>query len=105
MRNGLRYLSTAVSTARARWVNVAHPRPYSPGSLVTTLTTTSRMPAGAVTKVLTSVILIASPFAAGTGATGGCPRADERNHGSAAGAATAERVNSSRRFMGQLGGR
>ena len=56
IRNGLRYLSTAVSTARARWVKVAQPRPYRPGSLVSTLTTTSRMPAGAVRMVLTSVI-------------------------------------------------
>ena len=57
IRNGRRYLSTAVSTARARWVNVAQPSPYSPGSLVSTLTTTSRMPAGAVRMVFTSVIL------------------------------------------------
>src|SRR3954451_13975773 len=55
--NGLRYCSTAVTTASGRWVNVAQPRPYSPGSLVSTLTTTRRMPSGAVQIVLTLVIL------------------------------------------------
>src|SRR4051794_13473877 len=56
MRNGRRYWSTAVWTTRARWVKVAQPRPYSPGSLVSTLTTTKRMPAGAVRMVLTAEI-------------------------------------------------
>src|SRR5215468_4346772 len=60
--NGFRYLSTAVSTARARCVKVAHPRPYSPGSLVSTLTTTRRIPAGAVRIVFTSVILSGGNF-------------------------------------------
>src|SRR4051794_27944195 len=55
--NGLRYCSTAVTTASGRWVKVAQPRPYRPGSLVSTLTTTSRMPSGAVQIVLTLVIL------------------------------------------------
>src|SRR5262245_18922886 len=55
--NGLRYCSTAVTTASGRWVKVAQPRPYRPGSLVSTLTTTSRMPSGAVHIVLTLVIL------------------------------------------------
>src|SRR5712692_723320 len=55
--NGFKYSSTAVTTASGRWVNVAHPTPYSPGSLVSTLTTTSRIPFGAVQIVLTSVIL------------------------------------------------
>src|SRR5262249_23997919 len=58
-RNGRRYLSTAVSTTRARWVKVSQPRPYRPGSLVSTLTTTRRLPAGAVRTVLTSVIFSA----------------------------------------------
>src|SRR5207244_2744224 len=68
-RKGLRYLSTAVSTARARCVNVAQPRPYSPGSFVTTLTTTSRMSAGAVRIVLMSVILSCGDFATCVAAT------------------------------------
>ena len=67
-RNGRRYLSTAVSTARARCVKVAQPRPYRPGSLVCTLTTTSRMPAGAVRTALTSVILRGASLAAAGGA-------------------------------------
>src|SRR5215831_15628248 len=54
--NGLRYCSTAVTTASGRWVKVAHPRPYSPGSFVSTLTTTSRIRLGAVQIALTSVI-------------------------------------------------
>src|SRR3954469_6551563 len=57
MTNGLRYCSTAVTTASGRWVKVAHPRPYRPGSLVSTFTTTRRMPSGAVQIVLTFVIL------------------------------------------------
>src|SRR6188474_2332662 len=59
MTNGLRYCSTAVTTASGRWVNVAQPRPYRPGSLVSTFTTTRRMPSGAVQIVLTLVILSA----------------------------------------------
>src|SRR5262249_58934224 len=74
IRNGLRYLSTAVSTTRARWVNVAQPRPYSPGSLVSTFTTTRRMFAGAVRIVLTSVILSGGSFLSAT-AEGGAGRA------------------------------
>ena len=31
IRNGFRYWSTAVCTTRARWVNVAQPRPYEAG--------------------------------------------------------------------------
>src|SRR5258706_7503230 len=57
--NGFRYCSTAVTTASGRWVKVAHPRPYRPGSLVSTFTTTRRMPSGAVQIVLTLVILSA----------------------------------------------
>ena len=45
-------------------MNVAQPNPYSPGSLVSTLTTTSRILAGEVRKVLMSVIR-----------SGGVPRA------------------------------
>src|SRR5215207_8410916 len=59
MTNGFRYCSTAVTTASGRWVKVAQPRPYRPGSLVSTLTTTRRMPSGAVQIVLTLVILSA----------------------------------------------
>ena len=47
-RNGAKYLSTASTTASGRWVNVAHPSPVNPGSLVSILTTISRIPAGAV---------------------------------------------------------
>src|SRR5258708_4253063 len=62
----------AVSTTRARWVNVAQPRPYRPGSLVKTFTTTRRIAAGAVRMVLTWVIfrggsLRASVSCAGAG--------------------------------------
>src|SRR5262245_14503952 len=52
----------AVSTTRARWVNVAQPRPNRPGSLVITFTTTKRMPAGAVRMVFTSVIFRVGSF-------------------------------------------
>src|SRR5579883_2160194 len=61
-RNGLRYLSTAVSTTRGRCVKVAQPSPYSPGSLVITLTTTRRIFAGAVRIVLISVIFSGDNF-------------------------------------------
>src|SRR5437588_8964466 len=55
-RKGSRYCSTAVTTASGRCVNVAQPSPYRPGSLVSTLTTTSRIPSGAVQIALTRVI-------------------------------------------------
>src|SRR5262245_8551122 len=84
-RNGLRYLSTAVSTARARWVNVAHPRPYRPGSLVSTLITTNRMLAGAVNTVLMSVILSGASRGCGSGAAFAA-------HGRTRGAAMADRA-------------
>src|SRR5262245_26579646 len=50
-------LSTAEATAWKRWVNVAQPRPNRPGSDVSTRTTTSRMPSGAVTIDRTAVIV------------------------------------------------
>src|SRR6266540_2939963 len=53
---GLRYCLIAVTTASGRWVKVAQPSPWSPGSLVSTLTTTSMIPSGAVQITLTSVI-------------------------------------------------
>ena len=56
MRNGSKYSSTAVTTVNGRWVNVAQPRPYRPGSLVSTLTTTRRILSGAVQMALTRVI-------------------------------------------------
>ena len=46
----------AVTTASGRWVNVAQPRPYRPGSLVSTLTTTRRIPSGAVQIARTAVM-------------------------------------------------
>src|SRR5262245_23245449 len=104
MRNGLRYLSTAVSTARARWVKVAQPSPYNPGSLVSTLTTTSRIPAGAVRIVFTSVILSGASLSAGGGAAVALLGVAEKNQGRVAGAAIAERVSHWRRFMGHSGG-
>src|SRR5215831_5987161 len=70
-RNGLRYLSTAVSTTRGRCVKVAQPSPYRPGSLVVTLTTTRRIFAGAVRMVLMSVILSGDSFLSATAAGGG----------------------------------
>src|SRR5262249_10024261 len=56
IRNGFRYFSIAVSTTSARWVKVAQPQPWRPGSLVSTLTTTRRMSLGAVRMVRTSRI-------------------------------------------------
>src|SRR5260370_41999109 len=56
IRNGARYCSTAVTTVSGRWVNVAQPRPDRPGSLVSTLTTTSRILSGAVQMAVTRVI-------------------------------------------------
>src|ERR1017187_4373045 len=55
-RKGFKYFSTAVCTVAALWVNVAQPRPYSPGSLVETLTMTSLIRLGAVRMVVISVI-------------------------------------------------
>ena len=57
IRNGFRYCSIAVSTTSARCVNVAQPQPTSPGSVVSTFTTTSRIRLGAVRIVLMSRIL------------------------------------------------
>src|SRR5687767_6301671 len=76
--NGFRYSSTAVTTASGRWVNVAHPRPYRPGSLVSTLTMTRRIPSGAVQIVLTLVILSAGMPPDGSQAGGriGCTSSD-----------------------------
>src|SRR6185437_238706 len=74
IKNGFKYLSTAVSTTRGRCVKVAQPRPYNPASLVITLTTTRRIFAGAVRMVWTSVILRGGSFlsaTAGGGAAGG----------------------------------
>src|SRR5439155_12402814 len=57
-QNGSRYSSTAVFTASGRWLNVAQPKPYRPGSLVSTLTTTKRiLGCGAVRIGRTLVIL------------------------------------------------
>src|SRR5690349_3571649 len=75
--------STAVTTAAARWVNVAQPSPYSPGSLVSTLTTISCWrPWGAVLMTLTFVICrgMASPKAGWSGAVypGRSPPASRR---------------------------
>src|SRR3979411_1965804 len=60
-RNGSRYSWTAVTTVSGRWVNVAQPSPYRPGSLVSTLTMTRRMPSGAVhigrTRVMRSGVM------------------------------------------------
>ena len=47
----------AVTTAWKRWVKVAQPRPYSPGSEVMILTMTSREPAGWVTMTSTSLMV------------------------------------------------
>src|SRR5262249_18531749 len=70
-RNGFKYFSTAVSTTRGRCVKVAQPRPYRPGSLVVTLTTTRRILAGAVRIVLMSVILSGGSFLSATAGGGG----------------------------------
>ncbi len=102
MRNGLRYLSMAVSTTRARCVNVAQPSPYNPASLVMTLTTTRRMPAGCVRMVFTSVMRKGGkrrPCAAPAGpkAGGACPAATASISGNPA--APAPNLNQSRRCM------
>ena len=55
MTSGPTCSSTAATTAAYRWVNVAQPRPYRPGSDVSTRTTTSGMPSGAVTSARTAV--------------------------------------------------
>src|SRR5438067_51637 len=70
-RKGRRYFVMAVSTTRARWVKVAQPRPYSPGSLVCTLTTTRRIFAGAVSTALTSVIFSGGSPRGASGLAGG----------------------------------
>src|SRR5919199_3640738 len=57
----------ALTTASGRWVKVAQPRPYRPGSLVSTLTTTRRMPSGAVQMALTRVMRGAVIAAGGYG--------------------------------------
>ena len=54
MSSGFRCRSTAAITARKRWVKVAHPTPWSPGSEVRILTITSRAPAGWVAMTCTS---------------------------------------------------
>src|SRR5437868_11448305 len=46
----------AVTTATARCVNVAQPKPYKPGSFVSTFTTTRLMPSGAVAIAFTLLI-------------------------------------------------
>ena len=53
-------MAIAVFTTRGRWVNVAQPRPWSPGSVVSTFTTTVLIPSGAVRKTRTSRIRMAS---------------------------------------------
>src|SRR5579859_1635274 len=57
--SGSRYWSTAEATTVARCVNVAQPSPYSPATSVSTLTTTSAMPSGAVRIDFTRVMRIA----------------------------------------------
>src|SRR5258708_1822111 len=57
--SGSRYSSTAEATTVARCVNVAQPSPYSPATSVSTLTTTSAMPSGAVRMDFTRVMRIA----------------------------------------------
>src|SRR5207302_11413577 len=96
----------AVSTTRARWVKVAQPRPYSPGSLVSTLTTTRRMPAGAVRMVLTSVIFsggnpdLAAGVGAGSAAGAGCREREASQGSPRAPAPRPDHLNQSRRCMG-----
>src|SRR6266496_2606929 len=57
-KSGLRYSSTARATSVGRCVNVAQPRPYKPCWSVSTFTTTSVMPSGAVRIDLILVIFI-----------------------------------------------
>jgi hypothetical protein len=95
-KNGLRYCSIAVTTVSGRWVKVAQPRPYSPGSLVSTFTTTRRMPSGAVQIARTSAILSAGipPDGSQAGRTAGSIDPTERG---------SDTVDSSPRLAGPLG--
>ncbi len=58
MAKGFRWCSSAAATACQRWVKVAQPSPYSPGSDVMTLTTIGREPAGWVRMTLISVMVM-----------------------------------------------
>ena len=64
-RKGDRYSSTATQTGVGRCVNVAQPTPVRPGTEVSTLTTTSRVPYGAVLMERMAVIWGAGGQSAG----------------------------------------
>src|SRR5215467_12736518 len=109
IRKGFRYFSTAVWTTKARWVNVAHPQPCRPGSVVSTLTMTRRMRSGAVRMVLMSRILTGERLfnafgfscanASDRGPAGEC---DEIKFAPSAAAPSDNQRKASRRFIANL---
>ena len=74
-RKGDRYSSTATQTGVGRCVNVAQPTPVRPGTEVSTLTTTSRVPYGAVLMERMAVIWGAGGQSAGAAGPEQCQRA------------------------------
>src|SRR3974390_170937 len=60
-QNGSRYSSTAVFTGSGRWLNVAQPRPYKPGSLVSTFTTTKRILGCGAVKIARTFVILSGP--------------------------------------------
>ena len=55
-QNSFMYPLMAATTATARCVKVAQPKPYNPGSVVSTFTTTRLIPSGAVAIAFTFLI-------------------------------------------------
>src|SRR6266403_1564074 len=60
-QNGSRYSSTAVFTGSGRWLNVAQPNPYNPGSLVSTFTTTKRILGCGAVKIARTFVIFSEP--------------------------------------------
>src|ERR1044071_9510946 len=60
-QKGSRYSSTAVLTGSGRWLNVAQPKPYKPGSLVSTLTTTKRTLGWGEVRIVRTLIVFNGP--------------------------------------------
>src|SRR6266851_8096102 len=60
-QNGSRYSSTAVLTGSGRWLNVAQPKPYKPGSLVSTFTTTNRIFGCGAVRIARTLVIFSGP--------------------------------------------
>src|SRR5262249_26811907 len=60
-QNGSRYSSTAVFTGSGRWLKVAQPRPYRPGSLVSTFTTTKRILGCGEVRIARTLVIFSGP--------------------------------------------